>query len=45
VAGHVASMGYGNSIYRVLVRGPNVRGHGVELGIGGRIKLRCTLGI
>jgi hypothetical protein len=40
--GHVARMGEGRSVYRVLVGGPKVRDHWEDLGVGGRI--RYTLG-
>jgi hypothetical protein len=39
-AGHVARMGEGRGVYRVLVRRPDWKG----LGVGGRITLRWTLG-
>jgi hypothetical protein len=43
-AGHVASMGEGRGVYRVLVERPKVRDHWEELEVGGRITLRWTLG-
>jgi hypothetical protein len=43
-AGHVARMGEGRGVYRVLVGRPKVRDHWEDLGIGGRITLRWTLG-
>jgi hypothetical protein len=42
-AGHVAFMGEVRGVYRVLVGGPKVRDHWEDLGVGGRITLRCTL--
>jgi hypothetical protein len=38
-AGHVARMGEGRGVYRVLVGGPKVRDHWKDLGVGGRITL------
>jgi hypothetical protein len=43
-AGHVARMGEGRGVYRVLVVGPKVRDHWQDLSLGGRITLRWTLG-
>jgi hypothetical protein len=43
-AGHVARMGEGKDVYRVLVGGPNVIDHWEDLVVGGRITLRWTLG-
>jgi hypothetical protein len=43
-AGHVARMGEGRGVYRVLVGRPEGRDHWEDLGVGGRIKLRWTLG-
>jgi hypothetical protein len=43
-AGHVARMGEGRGVYRVLVGGPKVRNYWEDLGIGGRITLSWTLG-
>jgi hypothetical protein len=43
-AGHVARMGEGRVVYRVLLGGPKVRDHWEDLGVGGRITLRWTLG-
>jgi hypothetical protein len=42
-AGHVARMGVGRGVYRVLVGGPKVRDHWEDLGVGERITLRRTL--
>jgi hypothetical protein len=38
--GHVACMGEGRGVYRVL--GPKVRDHWEDLGAGGRITLSCS---
>jgi hypothetical protein len=43
-AGHVARMGQGRGVYRVLVGRPKGRDHWEDLGVGGRITLRWTLG-
>jgi len=43
-AGHVARMGRGKSVYRVLIGRPKVKDHWEDLGVGGRITLRWTLG-
>jgi hypothetical protein len=44
-AGHVACMEEGRGVYGVLVGGgPKVRDHWEDLGVGGRITLRLTLG-
>jgi hypothetical protein len=43
-AGHVARVEEGRVVYRVLVGGPKVRDHWEDLGVGGRITLRLTLG-
>jgi hypothetical protein len=43
-AGHVARMGEGRVVYRVLVGRPEDRDHWEDPGIGGRITLRWTLG-
>jgi hypothetical protein len=42
-AGHVARMGKGRGVYRVLVGGQKSRDHWEDLGVGGRITLRWTL--
>jgi len=42
LAGHVARMGEGISVYRVLVGRPE--GKRPDLGVEGRITLICTLG-
>jgi hypothetical protein len=44
-AGHVARMGEGRGVYRVLIGGPGEKSHWEDLGVGGRITLRWTLGI
>jgi hypothetical protein len=41
-AGHVARMGEGRGVYRVLVGGPKARDHREDLGVGERITLRWT---
>jgi hypothetical protein len=43
-AGHVARMGEGRDVYRVLVGRPEAKDHREDLGVGGRITLRWTLG-
>jgi hypothetical protein len=43
-AGHVARMGEGRGVYRVWLGGPTTRDHWGDLGVGGRITLRWTLG-
>jgi hypothetical protein len=43
-AGHVARIGEGRGAYRVLVGRPEGKNHWEDLGVGGRITLRCTLG-
>jgi hypothetical protein len=43
-AGHVARMGRGEMFTGFWFGGPNVRYHWEDLGIGGRITLRWTLG-
>jgi hypothetical protein len=43
-AGHAACMREGRGVYRVLVGRPESRNHWEDLGIGGRITLRWTLG-
>jgi hypothetical protein len=43
-AGHVARMGEGRGVYRVWLGGPKARDHWEDLGVGGRITLRWTLG-
>jgi hypothetical protein len=43
-AGHVACIGEGRGVYRVLVGRPKARDHWEDLGIGGRITLKWTLG-
>jgi hypothetical protein len=43
-AGHVARMEEGRGVYRVWFGGPKGRDHGEDLGVGGRIPLRWTLG-
>jgi hypothetical protein len=43
-AGHVARMGEGRGVYRALVGGPMGRDHWEDLGVGGRITMRWTLG-
>jgi hypothetical protein len=43
-AGHVALMGEGRGVYRVLIGGPKLRDHWEDLGVGGRITLRWALG-
>jgi hypothetical protein len=43
-AGHVARMGEGRGVYRVLVGRPEGKNHWEDLGVGGRITLRWTLG-
>jgi hypothetical protein len=43
-AGHVARIGEGRGVYRVWLGGQKARDHWVDLGVGGRITLRWTLG-
>jgi hypothetical protein len=43
-AGHVARMGEGRGVYRVLLGHPKVRDLWEDLGVGGRITLSWTLG-
>jgi hypothetical protein len=44
-AGHVARMGEGKDVYRILVGKPKgKRDHWKDLGVGGRITLSWTLG-
>jgi hypothetical protein len=43
-AGHVARMVEGRGVYRVLVGRPEGKNHWEDLGVGGRITLRTTLG-
>jgi hypothetical protein len=43
-ARHVARIGEGRGVYRVLVGGPKSRDYWEDLGVGGRITLRWTLG-
>jgi hypothetical protein len=43
-AGHVARMGEGRGVYRVLVGRTERRDQGEDLDVGGRITLRWTLG-
>jgi hypothetical protein len=43
-AGHVARMGEGRGVYRVLVGRPKGRDHWKDLGVGGRVTLRWNLG-
>jgi hypothetical protein len=43
-AGYVARVGEGKGAYRVWLGGLNARDHWEDLGIGGRITLRWTLG-
>jgi hypothetical protein len=43
-AGHVARMEEGRGVYRVLIGRPKGRDHWEDLGVGGRIALRWTLG-
>jgi hypothetical protein len=43
--GGICSMhGEGRGVYRVLVAGPKVRNHWEDLGIGGRLTSRWSLG-
>jgi hypothetical protein len=42
--GHVASMGETRNAYKVLVRKQKGRDHVEELGVDGRIILKCILG-
>jgi hypothetical protein len=43
-AGHVASMGEGRGVYSFFLGSPKGRDHWEDLGVGGRITLRWTLG-
>jgi hypothetical protein len=43
-AGHVARMGRGEVFIVFSVGGPKVRDHWEDIGVGGRITLRWTLG-
>jgi hypothetical protein len=43
-AGHLVYMGEGRGVYRVLVGRPAGKRHWKDLGAGGRITLRWTLG-
>jgi hypothetical protein len=43
-AGHVARMREGRGVYRVFLGGPKARDHWEDLGVGGSIILRWTLG-
>jgi hypothetical protein len=43
-AGHVERMGEGRGVHRVLVGRPEGKNHWEDLGVGGRITLRWTLG-
>jgi hypothetical protein len=43
-AGHVARMGEGRGVYRVLVESPEARDYWQDIRVGGRITLRLTLG-
>jgi hypothetical protein len=43
-AGHVACMGEGRGVYKVLVGRPEGKRPLEDLGIGGRLTLRWTLG-
>jgi hypothetical protein len=42
--GHMARVGEGRGVYRVMVRKPKVRDHWEDLGVSGRITLIWTLG-
>jgi hypothetical protein len=42
--GHVARMGDGRGVYRFCLGGRKVRDHWEDLGVGGRITLKWTLG-
>jgi len=44
-AGHVARMGEGRIVYRVLIVRPKTGYHQEDLGVGGRITLKWTLGL
>jgi hypothetical protein len=43
-AGHVARMGEGRGVYRILVGRPEGKNHWEDLGVGRRITLSWTLG-
>jgi hypothetical protein len=43
-ARHVARMGEGRGVYRVWLGGAKVRDHWEDVGVGGKITLRWTLG-
>jgi hypothetical protein len=43
-AGHVARMGRGEMLTGFWLGGPKARNHWEDLGVGGRITLRWTLG-
>jgi hypothetical protein len=43
-AGHVAHMGRGEVFTGFWLGGPKLRDHWKNLGVGGKITLRCTLG-
>jgi hypothetical protein len=43
-AGHVSRMGEGRGVYRFWLGSPKVRDHWEDLGVGGMITLRWTLG-
>jgi hypothetical protein len=43
-AGHAARIGEGRGVYRVLIGRPEGKNHWEDLGVGGKITLRWTLG-
>jgi hypothetical protein len=43
-AGHVLCMGEGRGVYRVLVGRPEGKNRWEDIGVGGKITLRWTLG-